>query len=144
MQNHLEFPQKVSFGTEASGIEPTVGNMGPYGPVWARPGPLKSGKSSKKAHISFYAMHFSQKLSYKKYEKLNHKMYFVFFLPANQNKMICSIRFRPPEPLKHSNFEENRSNESKCSKENEKYFPDFAIYIKNDADSDFDTLIYDL
>ena len=26
----------------------------------------------------------------------------------------------------------------------EKYFPDFAIYLKIDADSDFDTLIYDL
>ena len=31
-----------------------------------------------------------------------------------------------------------------CSFSVDKYFPDFAIYIKNYADSDLDTLIYDL
>ena len=49
-----KLPQTLSFGTKACKIEPTVWKMGPYRPVWARPGPLsvwarpgplKSGKS---------------------------------------------------------------------------------------------------
>ena len=33
----------------------------PYGPIWARPGPLKSGKSYKKTHLFFYIPYFSEK-----------------------------------------------------------------------------------
>ena len=29
-------------------------HMGPNGPIWARPGPLKSGKSSKKTNKHFF------------------------------------------------------------------------------------------
>ena len=37
-------------------------HMDPYGPVWARPGPLKSGTSSGKTHpFFFYVLHFYQK-----------------------------------------------------------------------------------
>ena len=36
-------------------------SSGPYGPVWARPGPLKSGKSLGKTHLCVYVTCFSQK-----------------------------------------------------------------------------------
>ena len=46
--------------------------------------------------------------------------------------------------MKYSYFEENGPGKIEKIDLFEKYFPAFAIYIKNYADSDFDTLIYDL
>ena len=42
MQNHLEFIQKLSFGSETSKIEPTVGNMGPAGALEESAGPARA------------------------------------------------------------------------------------------------------
>ena len=41
---------------------PIRAHVGPYGPIWARPGPLKSGKI-KKTYL-FYVTYYSQKTSF--------------------------------------------------------------------------------
>ena len=65
-------------------------------------------------------------------------------LEENLYNIGSFTRFRPLEPLKHSYFEENGPEKIEIFENFEKYFTDFAIYLKIDADSDFDTLIYDL
>ena len=51
-----KFPQELNFGPKACEIGRKVG---PYGSIWARPWPLKSGKSSKRT-LLFLSNTFSQ------------------------------------------------------------------------------------
>ena len=91
-------------------------------------------------------MQFPQKWTNKKcfWKKSINKWTSGSLLEENLYNIGCSTRFRPLEPLKHSYFEENGPEKIDFYEISEKYFPDFAIYLKIDADSDFDTLIYDL
>ena len=59
--------------------------------------------------------------------------------------LFSSIRIRSPEPLDHTLFDENRLKLVLFFLDKiETYFLDFIIYIRNDADSDVDILLYDL
>ena len=64
-------------------------------------------------------------------------------LEENLHYKVCSIRFRPPEPLKHSYSDEIGPDKIEKIEIFQKYLRDFAIYIKN-VDSEFNTLTYDL
>ena len=93
MQNHLEISSKVQFGSRNvrnwTKSRTIWVHMGLYGPIWGRPGPLKSGKSSGEKHFVVQT-HVYQKQSF-----LTSRQRFLMVLPCSwvswpKNDAECS------------------------------------------------------